>query len=44
MIIKQQVKNENTKRKQTFSVCFVKVYKFQENQFKILQKNFQEIK
>ena len=31
-------------RKKTFSVCFVKVFKFQENQFKIVQKNFFEMK
>ena len=29
------------KRKQTCSVCFVKVFKFQKkNKFKIVQKNF----
>ena len=28
------------KRKQTCSVSFVKVFKFQENKFKIVQKNF----
>ena len=37
---KQQVKNEQLKRKQT---CFVKVFKFQENEFKIVQKNFLKI-
>ena len=26
--------------KQTYSLCFVKVFKFQENKFKIIQKNF----
>ena len=40
MITKQRVKNEQIKRKQTCSVCFVKVFKFQENKFKIDQKNF----
>ena len=40
MIMKQWVKNEQIKRKQTFSVCFVKVSKFQENKFKIVQNNF----
>ena len=43
MILKQQVKNEQIKRKQTCSLCFVKVFKFQENKFKVVQKNFQEI-
>ena len=40
MITKQQVKNEHLKRKQTCSACFVKVFKFQENKFKIVLKNF----
>ena len=44
MITKQQVKNELIKRKQTCSLCFVNVFKFQENNFNIVQKNFQEIK
>ena len=44
MITKQQVKNEQIRRKQTCSQCFVNVFKFQENMFKIIQKNFQEIK
>ena len=44
MITKQQVKNEQIKRKQICSLCFVKVFKFQENKFKIVQKNFKEIK
>ena len=43
MILKQRVKNEQIKRKQTCSVCFVKLFKFQENKFKVVQKNFQEI-
>ena len=43
MIMKQQLKNEEIKRKQTCSMCFVKVFKFQENKFNIVQKNFQEI-
>ena len=34
----------NIKRKQTRSLCFVNVFKFQENKFKIVQKNLQEIK
>ena len=42
MITKQQVKNEQIKRKQTCSVCFVKVFKFEENKFKVVQKNFWE--
>ena len=33
-------KNEQIKRKQTCSVCFVKVFKFHENKFKINRKNF----
>ena len=33
-------KNEQIKRKQTCSMCFVKVFKFQENKLKIIQKNF----
>ena len=40
MITKQQIKNEQIKRKQTCSFGFVKVFKFQENKFKIVQKNF----
>ena len=40
LIMKQQVKNEQIKRKQTCSLCFVNVFKFQENKFKIVQKNF----
>ena len=43
MILKQQVKNEQIKRKQTCSVCFVKVFKLHENKFQVIQKNFQEI-
>ena len=39
MITKQQIKNEQIKRKQTCSLCFVNVFKFQENKFKIVQKN-----
>ena len=39
----KQVKNEQIKRKQTCSLSFVKVFKFQENKFKIVQKNFLEI-
>ena len=37
MITKQQVKNKQIKRKQT--CCCVNVLKFQENKFKIVQKN-----
>ena len=37
-IAKQQVKNEQIKRKQTCSVCFVKKIKLQGNKFKIVQK------
>ena len=36
MITKQQIKNEQIKRKKT-SLCFVNVFKFQENKFKIVQ-------
>ena len=32
------------KRKQSCSLCFVNVFKFQENKFKMVQKNFWEIK
>ena len=39
-ITKKQVKKEQIKRKQTCSVGFVKVFKFQENKFKIVQKDF----
>ena len=39
MITKQQVKNEQIKRKQTCIVSFVKVFKFQDDKFKIVQKN-----
>ena len=38
------LKNEQIKRKQPCSLCFVNVFKFQENKFKIVQKNFYEIK
>ena len=38
MITKQQIKNEQMKRKQTCSLCFVNVFKFQENKFKIVQR------
>ena len=44
MIMKQGVKNQQTKRKKTSSLCFVNVFKFQETKFKIVQKNFQKIK
>ena len=44
MITKQQVKNEQIKRKQTCYLCFVNVFKFQENKFKIVRKNFYKIK
>ena len=44
MIAKQQVKNEQIKRKQACSLCFVNVLKFHGNKFKIVQKNFQEMK
>ena len=44
MIKKQQVKNGQKKRKQTCSLFFVNVFNFQENKFKIVQKNFWEIK
>ena len=44
MIKKQQVKNGQIKRKQTCSLFFVNVFNFQENKFKIVQKNFWEIK
>ena len=40
MITKQRVKNEQKKRKQTCSVSFVKVFEFQDNKFKIVQKKF----
>ena len=33
-------KNEQIRRKQTCSLCSVNVFKFQENKFKIVQKNF----
>ena len=39
-ITKKQVKKEQINRKQTCSVGFVKVFKFQENKFKIVQKDF----
>ena len=38
--IRQTKRNTNIKRKQTCSVGFLKVFKFQENKFKIVQKNF----
>ena len=40
MIRKWQVKNKQIKRKQTCSLRFVSVFKFQENKFKIVQRNF----
>ena len=43
MIAKQQVKNQQIKRKETCSLHFVNVFKFQENKFKILQKNLIKI-
>ena len=43
MIMKKQVKIEQIKRKQTYSVSFVKTLKFQENKFKIVQNSFLEI-
>ena len=36
ILLKQRVKTEQIKRKQTCSVCFVKLFKFQENKFKIV--------
>ena len=38
--MKEQVKNEQISRKQTWSLYFVNVFKFQENKFKIVQNNF----
>ena len=43
-ITKQRVKDEQIKRKQICSLCLVNAFKFQENKFKIVQKNFLEIK
>ena len=37
---KQTKHNTNIKRKQTCSVSFIKVFNFQKNKFKIIQKNF----
>ena len=42
--MKQQVQNEQIKRKQTCSLRFVNVFEFQENKFKTVQKNLSEIK
>ena len=39
MITKQQVKNELIKRKQTYYLCNVNVFKFRESKFKIIQNN-----
>ena len=44
MIMKQQVQNEQIKRKETCSLRFVNVSEFQENKFKTVQKIFSEIK
>ena len=44
MITKQQVKNELIKRKQTYYLCNVNVFKFRESKFKIIQNNISEIK
>ena len=41
---KEQVKDEQIKQRQTCPWCLANVFKFQENKFKIAQKNFQEIK
>ena len=41
---KTTIKKWTDKRKQTCYLCFVNVFKFQENKFKIVQKNFEEIK
>ena len=38
-MITKQVKDEQIERKQTCIVSFVKVFKFQYNKFKIVQKN-----
>ena len=38
MITRQQVKNEQILFK-TYFLCFVNVFKFEENKFKIAQKN-----
>ena len=38
IIMKQQEKNEQIKRKQTCSLCFENVFKFKENKFKIVQR------
>ena len=40
MITKQWVKNELVKRKETCSLCFENVFKFQDKKFKIVQKNY----
>ena len=40
IITKQRVKNEQIKGKQTCIVSLVKVFKFQDNKFKIVQKDF----
>ena len=40
MITKQQVKNEQIKRKQTCSLSFINMFKFQENKFQIIQSDF----
>ena len=42
--MKQRVKDEQIKRKQACSLCRVCVFKFQENNLKIVQKNFQEVR
>ena len=38
VITKKEVKNGQIKTKQTCSLCFVSVFKFHENKFKIVQK------
>ena len=38
MITKHQAKNEQMKRKQTCSMNFVKVFKFQDNKFKLFKR------
>ena len=40
VIVKQQVKSEQIKRKQTCSLCFVNMFKFQEKKVEDCSKEF----
>ena len=43
-LLHKVIAKQQAKRVQTFSLCFLNVFEFQENNFKIVQKNFWKIK